>query len=111
MGAGPGCSVVVTEAVSSLRLIDSCITQLNAQGPSRTCNESKEEAEEAGASSLPRSSRYDCRLLSQAPVLSGELLTCLQQWRQQRQVSSTVGCVSFCRQMAPNKQRKTLLNV
>jgi len=24
-------------------LIDSCITQLKAQGPSRTCNESKEE--------------------------------------------------------------------
>ena len=29
-----------------LRLIDSCITQLNAQGPSRTCNESKEEEKE-----------------------------------------------------------------
>ena len=28
---------------SYLRLIDSCITQLKAQGPSRTCNESKEE--------------------------------------------------------------------
>ena len=28
-----------------LRLIDSCITQLKAQGPSRTCNESKEEEE------------------------------------------------------------------
>ena len=26
-----------------LRLIDSCITQLKAQGPSRTCHESKEE--------------------------------------------------------------------
>ena len=32
-----------TEAGSYLRLIDSCITQLKAQGPSRTCNESKEE--------------------------------------------------------------------
>jgi len=32
---------------SYLRLIDSCITQLEAQGPSRTCNESQEE-EEAG---------------------------------------------------------------
>ena len=31
-----------------LRLIDSCITQLEAQGPSRTCNESKEEGEEGG---------------------------------------------------------------
>ena len=32
-----------TEAGSYLRLIDSWITQLKAQGPSRTCNESKEE--------------------------------------------------------------------
>jgi len=32
---------------SYLRLIDSCITQLKAQGTSRTCNESKEEGEEA----------------------------------------------------------------
>ena len=29
-----------------MRLIDSCITQLEAQGPSRTCTESKEEEEE-----------------------------------------------------------------
>ena len=35
-----------TEAGSYLRLIDSCITQLKAQGPSRTCNESREEEEE-----------------------------------------------------------------
>ena len=34
---------MVTEAGSYLRPIDSCITQLKAQGPSRTCNESKEE--------------------------------------------------------------------
>ena len=33
-------------SVAYLRLIDSCITQLKAQGPSRTCNESKEEEEE-----------------------------------------------------------------
>ena len=33
------------EAGSYLRLADSCITQLKAQGPSRTCNESKEEEE------------------------------------------------------------------
>jgi len=32
-----------TEAGSYLRLIDSCITQLKAQGPARTCNESKEK--------------------------------------------------------------------
>ena len=37
--------VAVTEAVSHLRLTDSCITQLRAQGPSRTCNESTEEGE------------------------------------------------------------------
>jgi len=30
-----------------VRPIDSCITQLKAQGPSRTCNESKEKEEEA----------------------------------------------------------------
>jgi len=35
-----------SEAGSYLRLIDSCITQLKAQGPYRTCNESKEEEEE-----------------------------------------------------------------
>jgi len=32
-----------SQAGSYLRLIDSCITQLKAQGPSRTCDESKEE--------------------------------------------------------------------
>jgi len=34
-----------SEAVSYLRLIDTCITQLQAQGPSRPCDESKEEDE------------------------------------------------------------------
>jgi len=34
-----------SEAGSYLRLIDSCITQLKTQGPSRTCNESKKEEE------------------------------------------------------------------
>jgi len=34
-----------SEAGSYLRPIDSCITQLKAQAPSRTCNESKEEEE------------------------------------------------------------------
>ena len=37
--------MVVTEAGSYLRLIDSGITRLKAQGPSRACNESKEEEE------------------------------------------------------------------
>jgi len=34
-----------TEAGSYWRLINSCTTQLKAQGPSGTCNESKEEEE------------------------------------------------------------------
>ena len=34
-----------SEAGSYLRLIDSCITQLKAQGPSRTCNENKQDEE------------------------------------------------------------------
>ena len=33
-------------AGSYLRLIDSFITQLKAQGPARTCNECKEEEED-----------------------------------------------------------------
>jgi len=32
-----------SEAGSYLRLIDSCATQLKAQGPSRTCNKSKKK--------------------------------------------------------------------
>jgi len=46
---GGGCAKLKkagAEAGSYLRLIDSCITQLKAQGPSRTCNESKEEDDE-----------------------------------------------------------------
>ena len=38
----------IAEAGSYVRLIDSCITQLKAQGPSRTYNESKEEEEKKG---------------------------------------------------------------
>ena len=37
--------IVVTEAGSYSRLIDSCITQLKAQAPPRTCNQSKGEKE------------------------------------------------------------------
>jgi len=42
------------------RLIDSCITQLKAQGPSRTCNESKEDEEES----------TDTRLAAQAHAIT-----------------------------------------
>ena len=44
-------------AFSAARLIDSCITQLKAQGPSRTCNESKEEEKNI---TLGRS--FDCNM-------------------------------------------------
>jgi len=37
---------VVTKAGSYLRLVDFCITEVKAQGPSRTCNESEEEEAE-----------------------------------------------------------------
>ena len=37
-----------TARTADLRLIDSCITQLKAQRPSRTCNASKEEEEDLG---------------------------------------------------------------
>ena len=48
--------VKVTEAGSFSRLIDFCITQLKAQGPSRFCNESKEEEEVSSAAT----SRIEC---------------------------------------------------
>jgi len=48
LGSVAGVLCSGSEAGSYLRLIDSCITQLKAQGPSRTCNESKEEEEEEG---------------------------------------------------------------
>jgi len=47
-----------TDAGSYLRFIDSCITHVKAQGPSRTCNESKEEEEEAPPSAPVLPSQY-----------------------------------------------------
>ena len=44
-----------SEASSYLRLIDSCITQLKAQGPSRTYKEIKEDEEALGGSGTRRS--------------------------------------------------------
>jgi len=49
-----------SEAGSYLRLIDSCITQLKAQGPSETCNESKEEEEE----------EEECRVYPDGPTMT-----------------------------------------
>jgi len=51
----PSRSDFTPEARTCLRLIDSCITQLKAQGPSRTYNESKEEEEETSESIPPPS--------------------------------------------------------
>ena len=49
-----------SEAGSRLRLVDSCISQLKAQGPSETCNESKEEEENpAHRLSLPQLNSRD----------------------------------------------------
>jgi len=43
------CNTQRVRAVGSyVRLIDSCITQLEAQGPSMTCNEIKKGEEEEG---------------------------------------------------------------
>jgi len=42
-----------SEEGSYLRLIDSCITQLKAQGPSRTCDESNGEEEEGTTHVIP----------------------------------------------------------
>ena len=47
-----------TEAGAYLRPIDSCITQLKVQGPSRTCNESKEEEEKAASFSRAGAARH-----------------------------------------------------
>ena len=64
---------------SYLRLIDSCMTQFKAQGPSRTCNESKEEEKKSceaggmlgGSGWLFRASeglRHSCIPLSEAAM-------------------------------------------
>jgi hypothetical protein len=79
---------------SYLKLIDSCITQFKAQGPSRTCNESKQEEEECFASRntsttcwthenglllTPRQSPTDTKPVTRWHQAS-HLLTC---WREQ----------------------------
>ena len=59
-----------SEAGSYLRLIGSCITQLQAQGPSRTCNESKEEEEEAEWIALEFIVLHDFELQTPKPQTS-----------------------------------------
>ena len=46
---------MVTEARAYVRPVDSCITQLKAEGPSRTIHESREEGEEELGGSQPGS--------------------------------------------------------
>ena len=60
-----------TKAGSYLRLIDSGITQLKAQGPSRTCNESKGEEEEEAWTVPSREQRWWCRVCGCRVFLAG----------------------------------------
>ena len=55
-GSGLQSKGVVCEAGSYVRLMDSCITQLNARGLCGTCNESKEEKEVCGQGGCTRAS-------------------------------------------------------
>ena len=65
-----------SEAGSYLRRIDSWITQLKAQGPSRTCNESKEE--ETLNPNAGRSRSWTPRISPPPlPRLTCQRLTCL----------------------------------
>jgi hypothetical protein len=64
-----------SEAGSYLRLIDCCINELKAQGPSRTCNESKkdEEKKKEGVSSSSSSSSSSVNYVS-IPVNRSEFI-------------------------------------
>ena len=59
------------EAGSYLRLIHSCITQLKALGPSRTCNESKAE-EEGGTGYRVKGIRGVGRRLRESQDVKGQ---------------------------------------
>ena len=64
-----------------MRLIDSCITQLKAQGPSRACNESKEEEEGGGGRTVTvQEERQEpfqkLRLFSFTPEIATDSATC-----------------------------------
>ena len=63
-----------------MRLIDFCITQLKAQGPSRTCNESKEEEEEVGLEQDAPTTlefRKDAGLCCGSRLRKGEVFACV----------------------------------
>ena len=65
--------VVVTEAGSYFRLIDSCITQLKAQRPSKSCNESEEEEQGVHRVAV-RGHKCEHILLHFAPLINLPLL-------------------------------------
>jgi len=81
-----------SEVGSYLRLIDSCITQLKAHGPSRTCNESKEEEEGQGVG-----------FSTFVALASGEEGPLVGQPRVRRQLSREV---QRLRLIAPAKRKK-----
>ena len=59
-----------SQAGSYSRLIDSCFTQLKAQGPSRTCNESREEEqEEDKKKKIPPAARGAAFMEGHAPFI------------------------------------------
>ena len=70
--------VVVTEAGSYLRLIDICITQLKAQGHSRTCNESKEDENKCLRSS--KILRLESMALSSQVFYNARIQRTLSHW-------------------------------
>ena len=59
---------MVTDAGSYSRLIDSCTTQLKAEGPSRTCTESKEEEQAPAVEAGPACA-------AAPPELGGNVIT------------------------------------
>ena len=69
--AGPSASAMPVKLTSGLRLIDSCITQLKAQGPSRTCNESKEEEEKSERRGGPAFRAMARTFIVPSPSLNG----------------------------------------
>jgi len=72
-----------------LRLIDFCITQLKAQGPSRTCNESKEEVQGAHPSG---------RSVGVTPIAADSSCTSLGLREREREREGSAGMASsrFC---------------
>jgi len=67
-----GASSPSNPSSDDVRLIDCCITELKAQGPSRTCDESKEE--EVTVLHTPGAGEISLSLLFNPPLASSSLL-------------------------------------